>query len=142
MAGQEPICECSVECGEDFIIIKVETLNWIDRDRFSNLTSHLYRRQRRSGLRGDIEPVSIVGSAAQCAEKIEYFFSKGIDTLIIGVADPDPTQLDLFGEKSLAASLKRNSAVSLRLQRFPMGSNPLFVMARAASGEARNLITA
>jgi probable F420-dependent oxidoreductase len=52
-------------------------------------------------LRGDVEPVSIVGSAAQCAEKIDYFFSKGIDTLIIGVADPDPRQLDLFGEKVL-----------------------------------------
>jgi probable F420-dependent oxidoreductase len=53
-------------------------------------------------LRGDVEPVSIVGSAAQCAEKIDYFFSKGIDTLIIGVADPDPRQLDLFGEKVLS----------------------------------------
>jgi probable F420-dependent oxidoreductase len=52
-------------------------------------------------LRGDVEPVSIVGSAAQCAGKIDYFFSKGIDTLIIGVADPDPRQLDLFGEKVL-----------------------------------------
>jgi probable F420-dependent oxidoreductase len=52
-------------------------------------------------LRGEIEPVSIVGSAAQCAEKIDYFFSKGIDALIIGVANPDPEQLDLFGEKVL-----------------------------------------
>jgi alkanesulfonate monooxygenase len=52
-------------------------------------------------LRGDVESVSIVGSAAQCAEKIDYFFSKGIDTLIIGIADPDPKQLDLFGEKVL-----------------------------------------
>ena len=52
-------------------------------------------------LRVAVEPVSIVGSAAQCAERIEYFFSKGIDTLIIGVADPDPRQLDLFGEKVL-----------------------------------------
>jgi probable F420-dependent oxidoreductase len=52
-------------------------------------------------LRGAVEPVSIVGSAAQCAEKIEYFFSKGIDTLIIGVADPDPKQLDAFGAKVL-----------------------------------------
>ncbi len=52
-------------------------------------------------LRGPVEPVSIVGSAAQCAEKIEYFFSKGIETLIIGVADPDPRQLDLFGERVL-----------------------------------------
>ncbi len=52
-------------------------------------------------LRGDVESVSIVGSGAQCAEKIEYFFSKGINTLIIGVADPDPRQLDLFAEQVL-----------------------------------------
>jgi alkanesulfonate monooxygenase SsuD/methylene tetrahydromethanopterin reductase-like flavin-dependent oxidoreductase (luciferase family) len=52
-------------------------------------------------IRTPVEPVSIVGSAAQCADKIQYFFSKGIDTLIIGVADPDPGQLDLFGEKVL-----------------------------------------
>ena len=50
-------------------------------------------------LRGDVESVFIVGAGVQCAEKIEYFFSKGIDTLIIGVADPVPTQLDMFGEK-------------------------------------------
>jgi probable F420-dependent oxidoreductase len=53
-------------------------------------------------LRGAVEPVSIVGSASECAEKIDYFFSKGIDTLIIGVANPDPKQLELFGEKVLS----------------------------------------
>ena len=52
-------------------------------------------------LRGAVEPVSIVGSAAQCVDKIEYFFSKGLSTLILGVANPDPRQLDLFGEKVL-----------------------------------------
>jgi probable F420-dependent oxidoreductase len=52
-------------------------------------------------LRGDLERVSIVGSAAECADKIEFFFSKGIETLIIGVADPDPRRLDLFGDKVL-----------------------------------------
>jgi alkanesulfonate monooxygenase SsuD/methylene tetrahydromethanopterin reductase-like flavin-dependent oxidoreductase (luciferase family) len=35
------------------------------------------------------------------AERIEAFLSKGLDTLIIGLADPDPKQLDLFGEKVL-----------------------------------------
>ena len=30
----------------------------------------------------------------------------------------------------------------LCIQRLPIGSNPLFVMARAASGEARNLMSA
>ena len=52
-------------------------------------------------IRTAVEPVSIVGSSDQCAEKVNYFFSKGLDTLIIGVADPDPRQLDLFGEKVL-----------------------------------------
>jgi len=52
-------------------------------------------------LRTAVEPVSIVGSAEQCVDKINYFLSKGLDTLIIGVADADPRQLDLFGEKVL-----------------------------------------
>ena len=52
-------------------------------------------------IRTPVEPVSIVGNPDQCVEKINYFFSKGLDTLIIGVADPDPRQLDLFSEKVL-----------------------------------------
>ncbi len=52
-------------------------------------------------IRTAVEPVSIVGSPDQCVEKIHYFFSKGLDTLIIGVADPDPRQLDLFAQKVL-----------------------------------------
>lgn len=52
-------------------------------------------------LRGDVENTFPVGSAAACAERIMFFFSKGLDTLIIGLADPDPKQLDLFGEKVL-----------------------------------------
>jgi probable F420-dependent oxidoreductase len=52
-------------------------------------------------LRGDIENTFLVGSGAACAERIEAFFAKGLETLIIGTADPDPKQLDLFGEKVL-----------------------------------------
>jgi probable F420-dependent oxidoreductase len=52
-------------------------------------------------IRTAVEPVSIVGSPEQCIEKIHYFLSKGLDMLIIGVADPDPRQLDLFGDKVL-----------------------------------------
>jgi probable F420-dependent oxidoreductase len=52
-------------------------------------------------LRADIENTSVVGSPAACAERIAAFFSKGLDTLIIGVADPDPKQLDIFAEKVL-----------------------------------------
>jgi len=52
-------------------------------------------------LRGDVARTSLVGSAAAVADRIEAFLSTGLDTLIIGLADPDPKQLDLFGEKVL-----------------------------------------
>jgi alkanesulfonate monooxygenase SsuD/methylene tetrahydromethanopterin reductase-like flavin-dependent oxidoreductase (luciferase family) len=52
-------------------------------------------------LRGDVASTSLVGSAAVVAERIEAFLSKGLDTLIIGLADPEPRQLDLLGEKVL-----------------------------------------
>jgi probable F420-dependent oxidoreductase len=52
-------------------------------------------------LRADVANTSLVGSAAVVAERIHAFLGKGLDTLIIGVADPDPKQLDFFGEKVL-----------------------------------------
>lgn len=52
-------------------------------------------------LRGDVENTFLVGSAPACAERIKAFFARGLDTLIIGLADPDPKQLDLFGAKVL-----------------------------------------
>ncbi len=53
-------------------------------------------------LRADIPNTSLVGSPAAVAERIGDFLSRGLDTLIIGLADPDPRQLDLFGEKVLS----------------------------------------
>jgi alkanesulfonate monooxygenase SsuD/methylene tetrahydromethanopterin reductase-like flavin-dependent oxidoreductase (luciferase family) len=47
-----------------------------------------YGRQR-----GDVAATSLVGSPAAVAERIEAFLSRGLDTLIIGLADPDPRQL-------------------------------------------------
>jgi probable F420-dependent oxidoreductase len=52
-------------------------------------------------LRADVANTSVVGSGAECAQRIEAFLGKGLDTLIIGLADPDPRQLDLFAEKVL-----------------------------------------
>jgi probable F420-dependent oxidoreductase len=52
-------------------------------------------------LRADVANTSLVGSPAAIAERMDAFLSRGLDTLIIGVADPDPRQLDLFGEKVL-----------------------------------------
>lgn len=51
--------------------------------------------------RGDMATTSLVGPPAAVAEQIEAFLARGLDTLIIGLADPDPRQLDLFGEKVL-----------------------------------------
>jgi probable F420-dependent oxidoreductase len=58
------------------------------------LTAYVTRYYGR--LRGDIEHTFVVGPPTACAERIRSFFSKGLDTLIIGIADPDPKQLDLF----------------------------------------------
>ncbi len=52
-------------------------------------------------LRADVASTSLVGSGTAIADRIEAFLSRGLDTLIIGMADPDPKQLDLFGEKVL-----------------------------------------
>lgn len=54
-----------------------------------------------SRIRGDVASTSLVGPAPAVAERIKAFFSRGLDTLIIGTADPDPKQLDLFAEKVL-----------------------------------------
>jgi len=63
------------------------------------LNSYVMRYYGR--LRGDVASTSLVGSPTAVAELIEAFLSRGLDTLIIGVADPDPKQLDLFGDKVL-----------------------------------------
>ena len=52
-------------------------------------------------LRTDVANTSLVGSPDAIAERIENFLSKGLDTLIIGLADPGPGQLDLFGDQVL-----------------------------------------
>jgi probable F420-dependent oxidoreductase len=64
-------------------------------------TLEAYVMRYYSRLRGDVASTSLVGSAAAVADRIEAFLSRGLDTLIIGLADPDPKQLDLFGEKVL-----------------------------------------
>src|SRR5918995_1155126 len=52
-------------------------------------------------VRGEVASTSLVGSPSAIAERINSFLSRGLDTLIIGLADPDPRQLDLFGDKIL-----------------------------------------
>ena len=45
---------------------------------------------------------SLLPPGGPIIDRIGAFLAKGLDTLIIGLADPDPRQLDLFGEKVLA----------------------------------------
>jgi probable F420-dependent oxidoreductase len=52
-------------------------------------------------VRGDVANTSLVGSASAVADRIAAFFERGLNTLIIGQADPDPKQLDTFGDKVL-----------------------------------------
>jgi probable F420-dependent oxidoreductase len=60
-----------------------------------------YVKRYYGRLRADVANTSLVGSPTAVADRIEAFLSRGLDTLIIGLADPDPRQLDLFGEKIL-----------------------------------------
>ncbi len=53
-------------------------------------------------LRVDVANTSLVGAPSAIIDRIGAFLSKGLDTLIIGLADPDPRQLDLFGDQVLA----------------------------------------
>ncbi len=50
-------------------------------------------------VRMDVEKYMLVGSADACADGINRIFAGGLQTLIIGLALPDLTQLDTFVEK-------------------------------------------
>jgi probable F420-dependent oxidoreductase len=52
-------------------------------------------------VRGEVANTSLVGSANAVADRIGTFLQQGLNTLIIGQADPDPKQLDLFGDRVL-----------------------------------------
>src|SRR3990172_1032046 len=74
----------------------------IDENRAKAVDACAAYVQRYYGkVRMDVEKHLLVGAPEACAEKIRSFFSKGLDTLIIGAATPDLKQLDLFGDKVL-----------------------------------------
>jgi probable F420-dependent oxidoreductase len=60
-----------------------------------------YVKRYYGRLRADVAETSLVGPPGAIIDRVGAFLSKGLDTLIIGAADPDPKQLDLFGEKIL-----------------------------------------
>jgi probable F420-dependent oxidoreductase len=82
------------KAGLTFMAINDDTAKAVE-----TVNSYVMRYYGR--LRGDVASTSLVGSPAAVAERIEAFLSRGLDTLIIGLADPALKQLDLFGEKVL-----------------------------------------
>jgi probable F420-dependent oxidoreductase len=74
----------------------------IDEDRAKAIkTCEEYLQRYYGKVRMDVEKHLVVGAPEACAERIRSFFDKGLDTLIVGAARPDLTQIDLFGEKVL-----------------------------------------
>lgn len=60
-----------------------------------------YLKRYYGKVRMDVEKYWAVGPPQTCAERITSYFSKGLDTLILGLVIPDLNQLDLLGEKVL-----------------------------------------
>ena len=80
----------------------------IDDNRAKAVEACAAYLQRYYGkVRMDVEKHLLVGPPEACAERIGSFFSKGLNTLIIGTATADLRQLDLFGEKVLPLLKKR-----------------------------------
>jgi probable F420-dependent oxidoreductase len=82
------------KAGLTFMAINDDTAKAVE-----TVNSYVMRYYGR--LRGDVASTSLVGSPAAVAERIKAFLTRGLETLIIGLADPDLKQLDLFGEKVL-----------------------------------------
>ncbi len=60
-----------------------------------------YLQRYYGKVRVDVEKQFLIGPPEACAERLSSFFSKGLDTVIIGTATADLKQVDLFGEKVL-----------------------------------------
>ena len=60
-----------------------------------------YLKRYYGKVRMDVEKYCALGFPEACAERITSYFSKGLDTVIIGLVTPDLNQLDLLGDKVL-----------------------------------------
>ena len=80
----------------------------------ANETERAYVARYYGRLREGMEDTFLTGPGSACAERIHSYFSRGLQTLIIGVADHDPKQLDLFANTVLP-QLNPDSAVESKL---------------------------
>ena len=100
----EKISGFAISAGRDPAKIEKAGLTFmaIDENKSKAVEACAAYLQRYYGkVRMDVEKNLLVGAPEACAERIDTFFSKGLDTLIIGTARADLRQLDLLGEKVL-----------------------------------------
>ena len=100
----EKIAGYARSAGRNPDVIKKAGLTFMaidDDDGRAVETIENYMTRYYGKVRGEVASTSLVGSPSAIAERINSFLSRGLDTLIIGLADPDPRQLDLFGDKIL-----------------------------------------
>jgi len=100
----EKISGLAISAGRDPAKIEKAGLTFmaIDENKSKAVEACSAYLQRYYGkVRMDVEKNLLVGAPEACAERIKSFFSKGLDTLIIGTARADLRQLDLLGEKVL-----------------------------------------
>jgi alkanesulfonate monooxygenase len=103
-ATWEKIADYARAAGRDPSRIEKAALTFmaINSDKATAVkTVEAYVQRYYGRSRGDLEKTSVVGSPAECAEKINSYFARGLETVIIGTVDPDPRQLDVFADKVL-----------------------------------------
>lgn len=100
----EKICGYAVETGREPSRIARAGLNFlaVDEDRNRAIGAcEDYFEQYYGHVHMDVGSNMVVGPPASCAERIREILGKGVDTLILGLINPDVRQLDVLGERIL-----------------------------------------
>ncbi|MBI4525620.1 MAG: LLM class flavin-dependent oxidoreductase [Deltaproteobacteria bacterium] len=100
----EKIASAAIEVGRDPQEIEKAALTFIAIDENKGRAIDAcaaYVKRYYGQVRMDIEKHLLVGAPEECAERIESFIGKGLQTLIVGLVTPELKQLELFGRKIL-----------------------------------------
>lgn len=107
----EKISGFAAAAGRDPKRIERATLTFmaIDENRAKAVAAcEAYLKRYYGAVRVDVEKTFPIGSPEACAEKITSIFSKGLDTVIIGMVTPELKQVELLGEKILPMLRQRS----------------------------------
>lgn len=100
----EKISRYAVETGREPNAIARAGLNFLAIDEDRNRAIALcedYFKQYYGRVYMDVGSNMVVGPPESCAERIREILHKGVDTLILGLINPDLRQLDSLGERIL-----------------------------------------